>query len=240
MGTLKIMPCLVASGCLALAAAEAAAQDPERLPSVELFSAEVAPPASAGPEFSVEVVGRYSVPSGTVDSSIPAKYNDLFQAGPGVSVEGNVLFSLGPRWKLGPYLSFGWDHFGGKGDTDSTGDTLTPKAMEMTTFLVGGRATYDLGQHFTWDVHLAMGAAHYSKVDGTLVHNGSPMDVGVFKSSTAFAFDIGTRFSYAVGQVFFDLGIDLRSQGAPANADFDFSSGALVLFGVEAGVGVRF
>jgi hypothetical protein len=188
----------------------------------------------------VSVQGRFSLLSGTVDSSIPAHYNDLFEPGLGVLVEGSLLWPVGPKWHLGPYLSIGWDSYDGKADTDDVGDTLEPDHLDMTTFLVGVRSTYDLGHRFIWESHLGLGASHTSGVDGVFTSAGVPIDVKVFKSSTAFAFDLGTRFAVEAGPVVFDAGIGVRIQGAPKNADFAFDSGSIVSFEVEFGVGLRF
>jgi hypothetical protein len=193
-----------------------------------------------GVEALVSLQGRFSVLGGTVDPDIPAHYNDLFKNGLGFMVEGTLLWPVGRKWHLGPYLSVGWDSYDGKSDTDSFGDTLAPDTMDMTTFLVGVRSVYDLGQHFSWDGHMGFGAAHSSAVDGVITLSGVPMDVRVFKPTTVFAWDLGTRFAYQAGPVVLDAGIGVRVQGAPGNADLDFNSSAIAEFEVEFGVGVRF
>ncbi len=193
-----------------------------------------------GMEAMVSVQGRYSVIGGTVDSDFNVSYSDLFKNSLGVMAEGTLLFPVGPKWKIGPYLSLGWDSYDGKTFTDDIGDTLAPDKLDMTSFLVGVRSVYDLGQHFTLDGHMGLGAAHSSKVGGVATLSGVPMDVTVFKSSTAFAWDLGTRFAYQVGPVVFDAGFGVRIQGAPKNADLDFNSGPIVTFEIEFGVGVCF
>jgi outer membrane autotransporter protein len=195
---------------------------------------------SEGLEALVSVQGRYAVIGGSVDTDFDVGYSDLFKNSLGVQVEGTLLFPLGRKWHLGPYLSVGWDSFDGKTFTDDVGDTITPDKMEMTTILVGVRFIHDLGQHFSWDAHMGFGAAHSSTVDGVVTLSGVPMDARVFKSTTAFAWDLGTRFAYQAGPVVFDAGIGVRVQGAPHNADLDFNSSSIVEFEVEFGVGVRF
>jgi hypothetical protein len=193
-----------------------------------------------GFEASLSVQGRFSLLGGTVDPDLGAHYNDLFKPGLGVQVEGSLLWPVGPKWHVGPYLSVGWDSYEGKTFTDSVGDTLAPDKMDMMTFLVGVRSVYDVGQHFSWDGHLGLGASHSATVDGVVTLSGVPMDVQVFKSSTAFAFDLGTRFAYQAGPVVFDAGLGVRIQGAPGNADLNFNSGPIVAFEVEFGVGILF
>jgi hypothetical protein len=147
---------------------------------------------------------------------------------------------VGRKWHLGPYFSVGWDSYDGKKFTDDVGDTLMPDKMDMTTFLVGVRSLYDLGGHFSWDGHMGFGAAHSSTVDGVATPSGVPMDVRVFKSATAFAWDLGTRFAVQAGPVVFDAGIGVRIQAAPHNADLNFNSSSIAEFEVESGVGARF
>ncbi|HZE98495.1 MAG TPA: hypothetical protein VE981_15795 [Planctomycetota bacterium] len=227
-----IRACSVTLILLVAASPEAFAQETGR--------AEVQSRGPDGTTITLGVQGRVSVPGGTVDSSIPADYCDLFKTGFGASLEGTLLWRVSPKWRLGPYLSVGLDSYDGKGDTDDFGVTLKPDSMEVTSFLVGARALLDLGPSVQLDLHMAFGAAHYGKVDGVLSGAGAPLEVGVFKSSTAFAFDFGSRLVADAGPVFFDAGIGLRTQGAPGNADFAFDSGPLVNFELEFGVGIRF
>jgi hypothetical protein len=216
------------------------AQELRALPSGERGIEVLAGREREGLEGSLSIQGRYSVPLGTVDPDLSVDYGDLFKSGLGLSVEGSLLWHIGPKWHLGPYLSLGWDGYDGKSSTDDFGDTLKPDSMALTTFLVGARALLEIGPQAQLDLHMAFGATHYGKVDGVLTLSGVPFDVVVFGSSTKFAFDFGSRFNLVSGPVFFDAGIDIRSQAAPDNVDFTFDSGPLVTFGIEFGVGVRF
>jgi hypothetical protein len=240
MRTLKGIPALLAGGCLAAAAATAAAQDYRALPPPESIVSTQAPATPSSVQFDVGIVGRVSLPSGTVESQIPLHYNDLFGTGYGFSVEGSALFPIGPKWHLGPYLSVGWDSFGGKTFTDSTGDTLTPDRLTDLTVLVGARSLLDLGHHFGWEAHVGLGAASTSAVDAVFVTGGVPLDTQLFKSSTVFAADFGTRFTYDVGQVFFQVGLGVRTQSSPKESDFAFNSGPLTTVEFEFGAGIRF
>jgi hypothetical protein len=240
MGFHKVMAGLAAAVAIAAAAPGASAQEFRGFPPgdsrIELLQEKEA----RGLQYTVSLQGRVSIPLGTVDPDLNVDYGDLFKTGLGLSVEASVLWPVGPKWHFGPYLSVGWDSFDGKTSTDEVGDSLTPDTMDITTFLVGGRGILQLGPQAQLDLHMAFGAAHYGEVGGTFVSAGIPPDVIVFKSSTKFAFDLGVRFNVVTGPVFFDGGIDLRSQGAPTNGDFDFNSGPLVTFALEFGVGVRF
>lgn len=240
MGFPKVLAGLAAALVFAAAAPAAFAQEFHGLsseqPRLELFQDKT----KDGIEYSVGIVGRVSLPSGTVDSDLNVNYGDLFKTGLGFSVEASMLWPVGQKWRFGPYLSVGFDSFDGKKSTDDVGDTLTPDGMDITTFLIGGRGILQMGPSAQLDLHMAFGAGHYSEVSGTLVSAGIPPDVTIYKASTKFAFDLGVRVNVLTGPVFFDAGIDLRSIGAATNGDFSFNSGPLVTFGFEFGAGVRF
>jgi len=227
---------VLAAACLATAQA----QEVKPAPGGEVRAPVVQSKSPDGPEVEIGVVGRVSLPTGTVESEMSLKYDDLFKSGIGFSVEGSVLWPRNEKWRIGPYLSVGWDRFDGKSFTDDFGDTLSPDKLEILTVLAGFRGIYNLGQHFTWDGHAALGAAHYSRTSGTLILSGTPVDVDVFKSGTTVAFDMGTRVAYDTGRVFFDVGLDLRVQGAPKEGDFSFSADPLTTLGLEFGAGIRF
>jgi hypothetical protein len=193
-----------------------------------------------GIEASMAIYGRLSGIAGVVDSDLDVNYNDLFGSGLGFVMEGEILGRVGRAWMIGGYLSVGWDSFDGKSDVDSVGDTLTPDRMDLLTILVGFKAINEISKYFHWDLHVGLGAAHYGKVDGVFVTGGAPLDVTVFKASTAFAFDFGARIAVDSGPFFAALGMSIRVQGAPSNADFDFGSRTPAIVAFELGIGVRF
>jgi hypothetical protein len=240
MKTLKVTGGVVAALVFAALSGNVFAQEFRALPSGERGIEVLAGREREGLEGSLSIQGRYSVPLGTVDPDLAVDYGDLFKSGLGLSVEGSLLWHIGPKWHLGPYLSVGWDSYEGKSSVDAIGDTLKPDSMDLTSILVGARALLELGPQAQLELHMAFGATLYGKVNGVFTMNGVPLDVIVFDSSSKFAFDIGARFNGVAGPVFFDAGIDIRSQGAPNNADFAFDSGPLVTFGIEFGMGIRF
>ena len=190
---------------------------------------------------SISIQGRLSVPLGTLKvSGIDENYVDAFNGGLGVQGEGSLLFPLGRKWHIGPYLALGWDSYGGTTDRVS-GDKLRPEELELMTFLVGPRALLQMGRHTQMDLHMAFGPAHYSKVDGTFTPGGGvPQEGVVLKSSTRLAFDLGIRFNAVSDTAFFDVGFDFRTQGEPAGGNLPVNPGALFSFGLELGAGVHF
>ena len=187
----------------------------------------------------MEIVGRISGIAGDLEPAMNLGYEDLFGSGWGVAMEGSIL-ARGQGWDLGGFLSVGWDSFPGRKFTDDFGDSLKPDTMDIITVLVGFKGLYDLGHGFTMDTRVGLGAALYHPVDGTLILSGIPLEIEVFKATTAVAFDFGFRFGYTVDPVFFDLGLGVRLQGPPKNGDLDFNSAGPAIVALEAGVGLRF
>jgi hypothetical protein len=231
----------VAAVVLAAAAPGAFAQDFRGMSledsRIELFQAKE-PEGLMG---SISIQGRYSVPLGTLNfNGNSSDYVDAFNAGLGVQGEASLLFPLGPKWHIGPYLALGWDRYDG-GTARATGDTLQPGNLELTTFLVGPRFLLQMGRSTQLDLHMAFGGAHYSKVEGTFTPSALPPQEGVIiMPSTKFAFDLGIRFNVVSGPLFFDVGFDFRAQSPPRGGDLPVDAGGLFSFGLEFGAGVRF
>jgi len=224
---------------IAAAVPAASAQDVRRMslgePVLELFQSN----ESEGLGGSVSIQGRYSNPLGQVD--LPgdiADYSQLFHSGLGLAVEGTLLFPLGRKWHIGPYLSLVWDSYEGE-RFDSGPTELLPETMHQRTVLVGPRFLLSMGRVAQLDLHLAFGAVHYSKLEGTFTTT-APQQGSVFAASTKFAFDFGIRFNILAGPLFFDAGFDLRSQAAPDAGDLPVDPKTMVVVGLEFGAGVHF
>ncbi len=191
------------------------------------------------PRVSLMLHAKVSSLSGDFDSGLGADYDDLFETGFGFELEGAYLFPAG-KWSIGPYLALGWETYGGDKFTDPLGDTLETDSLDLLSIVAGFEAIVNFEGGLFLNLHMGFGAASYSAVEGTLSISGVPMNVDVFESTTAFAFALGARFGYQVERFMFDLGLGVRSQGAPDSADLDLSSSAAVALIAEVGVGVRF
>jgi hypothetical protein len=242
MGIRAFLAALTVAIGIAAAAGSALAQDFRgmSLEDSRLFSTQ--PAESDQLQFVIDLQGRASLPLGSLDvMGINGQYYEFFSGGFGVSGEFAVLLPVGTRWHIGPYVSIGWDGYGaGKRSDASENEIRMSDDLNVGTYLVGPRAVLQMGRHGQLDLHMAIGAATYSKVDGSFSALGVRQDGTIFKSSTAFAFDVGLRFNILMGPAFIDLGVDVRSQGGPAGGDFATDRGAMVCLGLEFGVGVRF
>jgi outer membrane autotransporter protein len=191
------------------------------------------------PRVSIVLHAKASSLSGEVDSGLGVDYDDLFETGFGLELEGAYLFTVG-KWSIGPYLALGWETYDGDRFTDALGDTLETESLDLLSVVAGFEAIVHFAQGLFLNLHIGFGAADYSAVEGTVTISGIPMSVDVFESTTAFAFALGARFGYQVDRFMFDLGLGVRSQGAPDAADLDLSSSAAVALIAEVGVGVSF
>jgi hypothetical protein len=160
---------------------------------------------------------RESFPlGGDVETSGTTGYDDIFNPGTGLSLEGDLMFCMDPYWRIGGFLSFGWDRFPGKSDTDIYGDSLKPDAMQIYTILVGFKSHQEFGAGFFWEGSIGLGAAIYNDVNATFVISGVPHEgVELFQSSAAFAFDLGARFGYGTPSFAAMFGLGYRIQGGP-------------------------
>jgi hypothetical protein len=176
-----------------------------------------APAATASCDLSLALNGRVTILlGGNFESTGTFEYFDIFDAGIGVSLEGNLLFRLDPDLSLGPYVSLGLDQFTGLSVTDEVGDTMKPDALTVFTFLVGAKSRSLLGSGWFWDLYGGLGFAQISAVDATLVIGGVPFTgQELFAASTVFTGEIGARVGWSSPHWGVALGLGYRYMGGP-------------------------
>ena len=191
---------------------------------------------------SVAVVARVSDILGEVDSDLDLNYGDLWGTGLGMSVESDVLYPLrGGPWRIGGYVSAGFDVFQGDEAHDELGDTL--KADNLTTghLLLGFKVALASERGFFFDGRAGVGPVLWLETEGELRAGGPPSDVEIFSSSVAFGAEFASHVGYATRGVIFSLGFALRGQTKPDSADLDFDGlGPALVASVEAQIVFRF
>ena len=196
----------------------------------------------------VGVWGRASFIEGTVLEAFPfdedVTYGDLFDTGLGVRLEAGLLWSVDRRWRLGPFVTFGLDKFGGSRETDSAGDSIEPDDLQATSILAGFRGVYGEAAGFWGDVRASLGAVRWSDVDATFVVSGTPVGgVSFLNGETRAAFDLGVRGGYRAGPVSFGAGLGTWFAGGPGRGS-DVTDvvdpSAVVGFYLELGLDVGF
>ena len=202
---------------------------------------EMAREKGGGLDVTFSVLGRASLIEGDIESDLGLEYGNLFNSGAGFALEGAILWEVSPTWKMGPYVSFGYDAYGGEIFYDSYGNSLKADDLYTLTFLLGGEAQGDFGAGFYGDVHLALGFANYTGVNGIMTILTIPIGVEIFKGGPAFAFDLGSRLGFNLSTfLFLELGFSLRAQGAPQEGDLNLSPDSPFIAALEFGGGLRF
>src|SRR5439155_5446107 len=98
---------------------------PERLLPSSLAATEFVQEHFGHLRASLALLGRVSIPgNGDVSTDGGITYQDIFNAGIGASLEGDVLLATGGGLLLGGYASIGYDVFGGRSSTDEFGNNL--------------------------------------------------------------------------------------------------------------------
>ena len=124
---------------------------------------------------SVAVVARVSDILGEVDSDLDLDYGDLWGTGLGMSIESDVLYPLrGGPWRIGGYVSAGFDVFQGDEAHDELGDTL--KADNLTTghLLLGFKVALASERGFFFDGRAGVGPVLWLETEGELRAGGPP------------------------------------------------------------------
>jgi len=141
-------------------------------------------------------------------------YGDLFQSGTGVVGEIGGMLVYREDWRVGLYLSFGWDNY--KGETiSSPGGDITADDMEILTGLLGARGMFHFAELLYLEGHIAGGVAYYQAVDATQ----GGVSGELFAASAMPAVEVGARFGIELVVVQFEIGIGYRIQGGPKRGE---------------------
>ncbi len=195
----------------------------------------------AGVDVAVSLLGRASAIEGDIEADVGLEFGNLFNSGAGFALEAAILWRISPGWKLGPCVTFGYDVFGGEIVYDQFGNSLEADDLHAVTFLWGCEGQVDFGTGFFLDVHMGLGFANYSGVNGILTILTIPVGVEIFSGGPAFALDFGSRLGFNLCDfLFLELGFSLRAQGAPQEGNIDLSPESPLVAAIEFGGGVRF
>ena len=189
---------------------------------------------------SVAVVARVSDLLGEVDSDLDLDYGDLWGTGLGMSIESDALWTLrGGPWRMGGYVSAGFDVFQGDEARGEFGDTLKAENLTTSHLLLGFKVAPAPERGFFFDGRAGVGPVLWLETEGELRAGGPPSDVEFFDNSLAFGAEVASHAGFASRGVIFSLGFALRGQTRPDSADFDDLGPALVA-SVEAQIVFRF
>lgn len=191
---------------------------------------------------SVAVVVRVSDILGEVDRDRDLDYGDLWGTGLGMSLEGDALWTLrGGPWRMGGYVSAGFDVFQGDEAHDEAGDLLEADNLITGHLLAGFKIALASERGFFFDGRAGVGPVLWLETEGELRAGGPPSDVEIFSSTFAFGAELASHVGYASRGVIFSLGFAVRGQTEPDRADLDFDGlGPALVASVEAQIVFRF
>jgi hypothetical protein len=166
-------------------------------------------------------------------------YGDLFKPGTGLVGEIGGMIPYREDWRVGLYLSFGWDTYDGDTVTPSGGPDIKPDEMVIFTGLLGARGMVHFAEIFYLEGHVAGGAAYYQDVDVTV----GTVDGELFAGSVKVAGEVGARFGIELVYIQIEIGVGFRYQGGPdrgADAANEVHPDPMSCFFIELGGAIRF
>lgn len=184
------------------------------------------------------LVQRFSAPDGDLGGA-GGDYGDFLDAGYGLSVEADYLLSDGSSgWRFGPYLSMGWDWFGGKEDR-LQGVLLEADTTTVFSSLIGVKGAYQVDRRLFLELRGGVGLSHWRSTDAELP--GGLASVELFESTTTICAEGGFRAGFLLGKLLLlDFGAGLRVRGGPEEGDVDLSPGTMIQYFMDVGFGFRF
>jgi hypothetical protein len=187
-----------------------------------------------GFEAQLHLIPRASRLTGDVDDSLG--YDDLWTEGIGFSVEADFLGAVGRSWKLGGYISVGFDSYGGDADTDSGGDPLEVDTLTTSHVMLGFKVALAPNGGFYFDARVGFGAVFYAETEGTLLGSA----VTIFDATSVGAGEAGVHFGYSWDNVLIAAGLSGRVQGAPDAGDLNLGIESAFNGSIEIEVAFRF
>lgn len=194
---------------------------------------------------SLSFYGRASFPDGSSEITIDhLTYDDFFDTGYGLSIEGDLLTYFTPHWAVGGYMSVGWDRFDGNTVVFPNGDQFTPNKLDLTSVIFGGKVLGRGGPFFTWEGRMGLGIVHYSSVLWSGIDTGVPFaNEQLFRPINRAVFDIGARAGFGNQHIQGDFGLGWRIMG-PLSRGKDVTNAidpeVWSTFMVEVGLSIRF
>jgi len=205
---------------------------------------------------------RFSVPFGAANRNYSNYYYgyyyvtnytswaDLFNPGCGFEMEADFFFGKNgpgnrrsPGFNYGLALLFQADQYYGKTVDGAAGTRLAMDDMTAATLQVGGRVLQTMGTDFYYGGLIALGAVHYSEVEGTISGPLAPIPVRdkVFRDTYTFASTFRADAGYRLGPIGLTIGGALRIMAPPSEGThFSMDSGAFWTFDIDLGVEIGF
>ena len=186
-----------------------------------------------GFEAQLHLIPRASRLTGDVADGLG--YDDLWTEGLGFAVEADFLGGVGRSWKLGGYVSVGFDSYAGD-DAETGGDPLEVGTLTTSHLMVGFKVALAPDGGFYFDARIGFGTVLYAETDGTLLGTA----VTIFDATSVGAGEIGVHFGYSWEGVLIAAGLSGRTQGAPDAGDLNLGIESAFNGSIEVEVAFRF
>jgi hypothetical protein len=206
---------------------------------------------------------RFTVPFGAADRSYATYYGgyyvvdhylswaDFFNPGWGYEMQVDIFLAGNsgarrrtPGFNYGLTLLYQTDQYYGRKTTDGFGSTLSLDDMTSNSLQIGGRMVQTTGENFFYGGVIAIGAIHYSEVEGTIssvVPGIGTFHDRIFRDTWTIASTFRADGGYRLGPVAIVLGVGLRIMGPPSESThISLNSGAFWTFDVDLGVEIGF
>jgi hypothetical protein len=203
---------------------------------------------------------RYSIPFGAADRSYIVYGNgffvvdhyvswaDFFHAGWGLDLELDIFLGKnGPGRNQNPGFNYGvvlmvqTDEYSGSHVNDAVGSTISLNNLTMNSMLIGGKVLHTLGPGFYADGHFAIGAVHYSAVEGTFSGAFVQFRDEILKDTWTFSSQFRGHVGLRLGPFGIVAGLGFRIQAPPhEGARISMNSGAFWTFDMDLGAELGF
>jgi len=206
---------------------------------------------------------RFSVPFGAANRNYSNNYYygyyyvtsytswaDLFNPGWGFELEADLFLGKnGPGHRRSPGFNYGLalllqtDEYNGRSVNGDAAINLNMENMTATTLQIGGRFLQTLNTDFYYGGMIALGAVHYSEVEGTFSGPLIPVPTRdkIFRDTYTFASTFRMDGGYRMGPVGLTLGAAFRIMAPPSEGThMSMDSGAFWTFDIDLGVEIGF
>jgi hypothetical protein len=206
---------------------------------------------------------RFSIPFGAANRNYSNNYYygyyyvssytswaDVFNPGWGFEVEADFFFGKnGPGSRRTPGYNYGLclilqtDQYYGRTVDGDVAIQLKMDDMTATALMIGGRYIQTLSTDFYYGGMFALGAVHYTEVDGVFSGPLVPVPTRdkILRDTYTFASSFRMDGGYRIGSIGISLGMALRIMAPPQEGThMSMDSGAFWTFDINLGVDIGF
>ena len=191
--------------------------------------------------WSLSALLRFTLPPGGEIENVD--YDDVFEGGVGLTLELDYMYNLAGGLAIGPYGSLGLDAYAGDEVTLSLGGTPTTiKSDDLLTVsaIAGVKVGIRPPEGIFVDGRLGIGVVTYIAAEADLTQGPTTMNVDLVDTESTYVTEIGGRIGYGFKSFLIQIGLVARYQGGISSDDLNADGDALIAYGLDLGIGIRF